>query len=50
MRHVKLYLVFVSAIAAGISSLAVHGQTPARKKLLFLTSAALYKHSSLAPA
>lgn len=50
MRHVKICLVLVSATIAGISSLAVHGQTPARKKLLFLTHAALYKHSSLAPA
>ena len=50
MRHVTLCLVLVSAIAAGMSGLAVHGQTPARKKLLFLTHAALYKHSSLAPA
>ena len=28
----------------------ISGQAPARKKLLFLTHAALYKHSSLAPA
>src|SRR5579872_5247394 len=36
-------------LAAG-STTALHGQGPARKKLLFLTHAALYKHSSLAPA
>ena len=53
MRNVKLCLAVVAvvaAIAAGVSSLAVHGQTPARKKLLVLTHAALYKHPSLAPA
>ena len=32
-------------VAAGSSS-TLRGQTPARKKLLFLTHAALYKHSS----
>jgi type 1 glutamine amidotransferase len=50
MRNAIFCLVFVSAIGAGISSLAAHTQTPARKRLLFLTHAALYKHSSLAPA
>src|SRR5258708_2966006 len=50
MRCVKFCLALVAAIAAGMSSMAVHGQTPARQTLLFLTHAALYKHSSLAPA
>ena len=31
-------------------ALPLPGQTPARKTLLFLTHAALYKHPSLAPA
>jgi type 1 glutamine amidotransferase len=38
------------AIAASVAGGGVHGQTPARKRLLFLTHAALYKHPSLAPA
>jgi uncharacterized protein len=38
-------LVIVACVAAGLTD-----QTRARPKLLFLTHAALYKHSSLAPA
>ena len=38
-------LLIVSVVGAGL-----HGQTAARKRLLFLTHAALYKHPSLAPA
>ncbi len=38
-------LLIVSVVGARL-----HGQTAARKRLLFLTHAALYKHPSLAPA
>ena len=38
---------FVAVAFAGSS---VRGQAPGRKRLLFLTHAALYKHPSLAPA
>ena len=51
MRHatICLCLALVFALAGG-STPPLHGQMPARKKLLFLTHAALYKHPSLAPA
>ena len=52
MRHLTIRLVIVGilALTTGVSGRAVRGQTPVRKKLLFLTHAALYKHPSLAPA
>jgi hypothetical protein len=37
-------------LAASVAVSGLHGQTAARKRLLFLTHAALYKHPSLAPA
>jgi uncharacterized protein len=49
--HRRLILTaLVLLVAAGSGSSTLRGQTPSRKKLLFLTHAALYKHSSLAPA
>jgi type 1 glutamine amidotransferase len=48
MSRVVFAAVLVTALAA--ETWAVHAQPPARGKLLFLTHAALYKHSSLAPA
>jgi type 1 glutamine amidotransferase len=38
------------AVVFGAAGGGLQGQTPPRKRLLFLTHAALYKHSSLAPA
>jgi uncharacterized protein len=51
MRHATscLCLALVFALA-GAAPRPLRGQAPARKKLLFLTHAALYKHPSLAPA
>ena len=51
MRHAThcLCLGVVFALA-GAPALPLRGQTPARKTLLFLTHASLYKHPSLAPA
>jgi type 1 glutamine amidotransferase len=43
-------VVLVLAMVTGMSGFGVHGQAPPRRKLLFLTHAALYKHTSLAPA
>ena len=40
----------VGIVAFSVAGGGVRGQTAPRKKLLFLTHAALYKHSSLAPA
>lgn len=37
-------------LAASVAASGLRGQTAARKRLLFLTHAALYKHPSLAPA
>src|SRR5262249_13598003 len=49
MKHVlRLPFVLVALVLA--LPVAVGTQAPARKKLLFLTHAALYKHTSLAPA
>src|SRR5471030_2198833 len=48
-RRVAL-IILACMVAVGIAGRGLHGQTAARKKLLFLTHAALYKHSSLAPA
>ena len=52
MSHHISRLAFIAALVAGVAVMPVRTQTPApaRKKLLFLTHAALYKHSSLAPA
>ena len=47
-RLILTALVFLAAASVAVGTL--RGQAPARKKLLFLTHAALYKHSSLAPA
>ena len=47
-RLILTALIVAAAASAGIGTL--RGQTPPRKRLLFLTHAALYKHSSLAPA
>ena len=47
-RLILTALVVGATLGAGVGTL--RGQTPARKRLLFLTHAALYKHSSLAPA
>ena len=49
MRHAVVCLACLIALSTA-SAPAVRGQAPARKKLLFLTHAALYKHPSLAPA
>src|SRR5476651_1810862 len=49
--HRRLILTAATALAAIIAGNAfLHGQPLSRRKLLFLTHAALYKHSSLAPA
>jgi hypothetical protein len=48
LRRLILTAVIVFAASAGSGTL--RGQTPPRKRLLFLTHAALYKHPSLAPA
>jgi type 1 glutamine amidotransferase len=42
--------VAIGLLAVSAASSGLRAQTPARKKLLFLTHAALYKHASLAPA
>jgi uncharacterized protein len=47
-RLILTALVVCAAVGTGMGTL--RGQTPPRKRLLFLTHAALYKHSSLAPA
>jgi len=49
-RRRLILTALVVLVAAGSGSSTLRGQAPARKKLLFLTHAALYKHSSLAPA
>ena len=49
-RVSRVHRFAVAAALVAVACAAVRGQTPARKKLLFLTHAALYKHSSLAPA
>jgi type 1 glutamine amidotransferase len=47
----SLFRISVSiAVVLALNSSGISGQTPARKRLLFLTHAALYKHPSLAPA
>ena len=50
MRHRLVLAVLTCIIAAGVGRHALHGQSAERRKLLFLTHAALYKHPSLAPA
>ena len=49
MRHFRLPLVLLTLVLAVPALVSTQG-TPARKKLLFLTHAGLYKHSSLEPA
>ena len=47
--HRRLILILLAVlVGAGITTL--RGQAPPRKRLLFLTHAALYKHASLGPA
>lgn len=49
--HRRLVLAGLAAlVATGAGLTGVHAQPPARKRLLFLTHAALYKHPSLGPA
>ena len=48
--HRRLILTAAGILVAASIGTGLSGQTPPRKKLLFLTHAALYKHSSLAPA
>ena len=43
-------VILVLAMVTGMSGFGIHGQSPPRRKLLFLTHAALYKHTSLGPA
>ena len=43
-------IAFAAAALLAAQAFGVQAQAPARKKLLFLTHAALYKHTSLAPA
>jgi type 1 glutamine amidotransferase len=50
MSRVVFAAVLVAAVAAETWAVHAQPQAPARKKLLFLTHAALCKHSSLAPA
>jgi len=45
--HVAVAIALAAALAAGVPA---GGQAPAAKKLLFLTHAGLYKHTSLGPA
>jgi len=49
-RPLTALIAFVALVAAASGSSILPGQTPARKRLLFLTHAALYKHASLGPA
>jgi type 1 glutamine amidotransferase len=49
MRHALRLIIFVCAVAIGLS-FAPDASRTANKKLLFLTHAGLYKHTSLAPA
>jgi hypothetical protein len=49
--HRRLILTaLVVLVAAGAGVPALRGQAPSRKRILFLTHAALYKHPSLGPA
>ena len=51
MRHrirLAALLTCLASVVSGFSQ--THAQVPARKKLLFLTHPALYKHTSLGPA
>jgi hypothetical protein len=49
--HRRLILTaLVATVAAGAGVPTLRGQAPSRKRLLFLTHAALYKHPSLGPA
>jgi hypothetical protein len=51
MRHRIRLAVFVACLASVVSGFSrTHAQVPAKKKLLFLTHPALYKHTSLGAA
>ena len=50
MCAVRTSLRLIAVAALACLAIGLHAQAPARKKLLFLTHAALYKHPSLAPA
>jgi len=49
-RHRRLILLALALVVAAGGAATVRGQGAPRKRLLFLTHAALYKHPSLAPA
>src|SRR3954471_15888879 len=49
-RHRRLILLALALVVAAGGAATVRGQRAPRKRLLFLTHAALYKHPSLAPA
>src|SRR4051794_15492810 len=46
----RIFTALVVFVGASAAVGALHGQAPSRKRLLFLTHAALYKHASLGPA
>ena len=50
MRSLVRFFIFACVFALLAPVAPVRTQAPARKKLLFLTHAALYKHTSLGPA
>jgi hypothetical protein len=52
MSRSVLVVALVAVVGTVVAAIPAHAQTPAaaKKKLLFLTHAALYKHPSLAPA
>src|SRR4051812_17872747 len=50
MHHRAAPVALTCLLAAAMAVTALHSQTTSRRKLLFLTHAALYKHSSLGPA
>ena len=50
MQRARTAVALVLAASCAAATLGGHAQAPPRKKLLFLTHAALYKHTSLAPA
>jgi type 1 glutamine amidotransferase len=47
---IRLRAILLAVVVSSIFSTATSTQAPARKKVLFLTHAALYKHASLEPA
>src|SRR3954451_6106050 len=50
MHHRAAPVALTCLLAAAMAGTALHSQTTSRRKRLFLTHAALYKHSSLGPA